>query len=133
MSDLREEGPQRAPERSLRAVLHLESDAEPVARAAQEALGAALRNPSTQTHQLGVGRAVPTDELRTGPHRSRGARATPSRPSSRENACAMRSSVSAQVTTPHPSIAVGSEGGSTSAAPAISASIASWHGCDASR
>ena len=42
----------------------------------------------------------------------------------------MRSSVSAYVTTPQPSIAVDSESGSTSAAAATSASIASWHGCD---
>ena len=41
----------------------------------------------------------------------------------------MRSRVSANVTTPQPSMPVGIDSGTTSAADAISASIACWHGC----
>ena len=81
-------------------------------RGAEQALGAALRHPARErAHQPRVGRAARRGSG-AGTRASRRATAAPaSSCSSRENTNAMRSSGSANVTTPQPSTAVGSSSG----------------------
>ena len=108
-AERREEGGERRAERAAGAVLALERDAEAVAVRLRR--GGLRRRPSRTSRAR---RASAGSRRRRGRRRGPGARASrrrrgspPGSCSKRANACAIRSSGSAKVTTPQPSVAVG--------------------------